>query len=128
MSASLGHRLRSIRSRLPSGRTAGRLAFACVVLLASLPLAQGYAIAAGIGEIHPTAPPAENETVIATQPGHLLLYGENGTLRYDEHRYENYWDVDPTRPATERYCSPPVPRPTPGRVAPRSAFGTSSRG
>ena len=101
MSASLGHRLRSIRSRLPSGRTAGRLAFACVVLLASLPLAQGYAIAAGIGEIHPTAPPAENETVIATQPGHLLLYGENGTLRYDEHRYENYWDVDPS-PAGDR--------------------------
>ena len=101
MSASLGHRLRSIRSRLPSGRTAGRLAFACVVLLASLPLAQGYAIAAGIGGIHPTAPPAENETVIATQPGHLLLYGENGTLRYDEHRYENYWDVDPS-PAGDR--------------------------
>jgi hypothetical protein len=73
-----------------------RIAFAFVVLLAALPVAQGFAIAEGLGGIHPTAPPSENETVIATQPGHLLLYDENGTLQYDEHRYENYWDVDPS--------------------------------
>jgi hypothetical protein len=72
-----------------------------IVLLAGLPIAQGYAIDKGIGGIHPTAPPAENPTVIATQPGHLLLYGENGSLQYDEHRYNNYWDVDPS-PAGDR--------------------------
>ena len=87
--------LRSIRDRSPFGRTTVRIAFALIVLLAGLPLAQGYAIASGIGGVHPTAPPSENETVIATQQGHLFLYGSNGTVQYDEHRYDNYWDVDP---------------------------------
>ena len=89
-------RLSPSRPRWLSEQTTVRIAFALVILLAGLPVVQGFAIANGMGGIHPTAPPSENPTVITTQSGHLLLYGQNGSLQYDEHRYENYWDVDPS--------------------------------
>lgn len=101
MTRSPHHYLRSIRRRSPARQTIGRIAFALIILLAGLPLVQEYVLAAGIGGIHPTAPPNEHATVIASQNGHLLLYGPNGTLQYDEHTYDRYWDVDP-HPAGNR--------------------------
>ncbi|WP_227356491.1 aryl-sulfate sulfotransferase [Haladaptatus salinisoli] len=88
------------REKWFDSRLAIRTFLVIIVLLAAVPLAVSYATRSTARQMHAaTNHPARSyagATVVTEQTGNLVVYGENGAVRYVDSEYARYWDVDPT--------------------------------
>ena len=76
--------------------------FVCLLVGAGLLIVDSYTTtgvdhATASASVAPTTAPAtNNSTVIASQRGRLYGYAPDGSLLFEDNKYDAYWDVDPS--------------------------------